>query len=219
MLAQLAAAHLVVACQALDLRALHKQYFDSMRGPLEELVKSSFILSASSEDRKHEASSEAAGLATELWKPLQESFEATFILSSEQRFSVIANSLRGPLLDIAKRQSIGDPVKVITDFVEQLGAVLCENWTLHRDAYFAHGDASALLGRGSSTIYSFVRRGLGVPFLYVDRIRTPEPERIDSGAAPTERPKTMTIGDYIFVVYEAIKDGRLAKISVEVLRY
>ena len=215
-LAQLAAAHLLAVCQALDLRALHKQFFDSLRQPIESLIESALLYLGPNKDK--DTSMEMTALVVELWKFLVKGFEDTFILSSDDRFVHIVKSLRDPLLEYVQRQSVPNPLNVISDFTTQLEVLLRETWVVHRDAYFVHGSASKFLGCGSKSMYSFVRNELGVPFLHSARISTPDSERLDDGAGLPEQIKPLTIGDNIRKVYEAIRDGTLAKVSVDLLK-
>ena len=214
-LSQLAAAHLVAVCQALDLRAMHRQYFDAVRQPVESLVGSVLLHSAQNADEA--VSSQMADLISKLWELLVKGFEETFILRSEDRFAEITKSLGGLLLESVQQQSVPEPLDAVCDFTKQLEIVLRETWVVHRDAYFAHGNAAHYLGEGSKCMYSFVRDELGVRFLHAAQIATPKPEQSDNIADHLEPLKTLTVGDSVRKVYEAIRDGTMAKFSADIL--
>ena len=216
-LAQLAAAHLVSVCQALDLRAMIRQYFASVRQPMEALVQSCLLApSTDAALAQADTATESAAFVQAAWEPLARSFEATFILGVDRRFPAVAESLRGRALDFALAKGFPNPAATATEFARRLAALLLERWSLESEAYIARGSAAPLLGRGTRRMYAFVREGLGVPFLCDARVRTPPPEKMD-GAGLTEVPIAPTIGDYIFKVYEAIRDGTMAKVCAETL--
>jgi len=209
-LSQLLAASLVALCQALDLRALQLSFLASFRSEFDEIVRSRLTSLAEKDIYALEESG---------WHALLKGFDATARIDANERFNIISKSVREVVLDFesgAKIQSVVDHLQI---FTSTLAESLQLRWSLHREAYLTTegvGDASPFLGIASRRIYEFVRRDLGVPLLHTKKIKTQKAE--SSVAAFDREDETPTVGYFTSIVYRAVRDGRLANLSIEILR-
>ncbi|GAB1206085.1 hypothetical protein APSETT445_004766 [Aspergillus pseudonomiae] len=203
-LTELVAAHLLSACQALDLRAMQLQFLDG--------VKLEFFARTASMANKQGLNTEASkNLPSTLWAHLQKGLEQTVSMDSVDRFPHIAKTMRVPILDCVPSQNAN--IEDMHSFIDQLGPWLHEAWCANRDAYLVHGDASPMLGDGSKKMYRFVRTTLGVPMLCTRRILTPTAEAMATGRVE-EAP---TVGGYTSLIYRAIQQGEFLPVIQELL--
>jgi phenylalanine ammonia-lyase len=165
---------------------------------------------------KESKSAAVNGLAEVLWSQLLKAFDSTTSLDADERFKVMAKSLRLVLIDDPRFSSSSNFVTKTQNFTEALASSLYDAWCSHRDAYLVHGDASAVLGQASKAMYTFVRRTLNVPLLSSKQLMTPSSEELASGFGVhgTQAP---TVGSFTGVVYRALRDGTLAKAAVDIL--
>ncbi|KAG8528313.1 uncharacterized protein KY384_007230 [Bacidia gigantensis] len=213
-LAQLNAVHAVAVCQALDLRAIGMGFFEEWRAGWKVLVEKCFADGdvCGGVDRK--------GLEEVLWAQLLKCFDDTVSMDAEHRFPAIAKGVRDALLDLPGVKMSDAFWQAAQKFKEELALTLRESWCAYRDAYMAHVDASHLLGRGSRRLYRFVRHDLKVPFLCTARLETPPSEQevgqSEGGAGDVEE-EPMTVGSYYGKVYRAVKDGRVARVMMDIV--
>lgn len=218
-LSQLIAAHLVAACQALDLRACQAQFLETYRAAFVDIVKAHYCT-----DNMHESlaspSQPIPDLTSEiselLWSQLLISFGTTTSLDAAVRFSAIAKSLRIVILDHPQYNREAALVSRLEEFTHELEVSLRESWCSHRDAYIVHGDATPVLGKASKAIYTFLRHQLKVPLLSTQTLRTPEEGDLRNGLGPASA-QAPTVGSYTGIVYRALLDGSLAKVAVDIL--
>ncbi|KAH3941968.1 hypothetical protein HBH98_095660 [Parastagonospora nodorum] len=242
-LSQLMAAHIIALCQALDLRAMHMQFVDNYRAEFFQLVEKHYELGGSiqnfdaplnnnepvhsspvpnvssgqPEARAKQSESIAIGsLSNVLWSQLLKAFDTTTSLDADERFQVIAKSLRLILIDDTGFSSTSNVVEKTVDFTKELAASLRTAWCSHRDAYLVHGDASPVLGQASKAMYRFVRQTLKIPLLATKQLKTPSSEELVSGSG-FRGEQAPTVGSYTGIVYRALRDGALAKVAVDIV--
>ncbi|KAI9035180.1 aromatic amino acid ammonia-lyase [Aspergillus affinis] len=206
-LGELAAAHVLSACQALDLRAMQLQFLAN--------VKTEFFTRTTSLAKNIQPSilDPNSDLPQTLWSHFLRQLNNTVTMNSPDRFPYIAKSMRVPILDSCSASPSSDILARMDELLSSLGPFLQDAWCINRDAYLVHGDASAVLGAGSRKIYHFVRRALGVPFLCTERILTPTVEAMASG----QLDEAPTVGGYTGVVYRAIQRGELIPLMRDLL--
>ncbi|RAQ47199.1 phenylalanine ammonia-lyase [Aspergillus flavus] len=204
-LTELVAAHLLSACQALDLRAMQLQFLDG--------VKTEFFARVVSmvEKQSPNTTDASKNLPATLWAHLQKGLEQTVSMDSIDRFPHIVKTMRVPILDCLPFQNV--VLQEMQSFIDQLGPWLHEAWCTNREAYLVHGDASPVLGDGSKKMYHFVRKTLGVPMLCTKRILTPTAEAMAAGQVE-EAP---TVGGYTSLIYRAIQRGEFLPVIQELL--
>ncbi len=222
-LSELAAAHLIAVCQALDLRAMQLDFLDAYR-PQFSAVVAQVLRSYSSVDGSSDVHEH---LHESLWAGLMKAFDSTTHMDVKARFPAIANALRSVFMDHPSFKSLHNPLQAWDSFTANLQPSLQETWTANRDAYLVHGDASAYLAHASKKLYQFVRHSLGVPFLSTQRILTPyDIESIEAdGAGKAQQAngtagasvRAPTVGSYTGTVHRAIRDGTLVRVVVDTL--
>ncbi|KAI0399658.1 phenylalanine and histidine ammonia-lyase [Xylaria palmicola] len=214
-LAQLSAAHLIAACQALDLRAMNVQFLASYQAQFEELLIEHYTSVLKASDASDTAPLEA--LSKALWGQLLVGLETTASMDASDRFHVVAKSLRPIVLDSPPFSRDPELVGRLETFTVALGASMQESWCANRDAYLVHGDATPLLGKASKAIYNFVRRELKVPLLSTRNLKTPTEHEIEHGLG-VNGSQAPTVGSYTGAVYRSLRDGTMAKVAIGVLQ-
>ncbi|TVY67542.1 Phenylalanine aminomutase (L-beta-phenylalanine forming) [Lachnellula suecica] len=198
-LSQLMAAHLVTVCQAVDLCALHAGFIEAYKPQFSSVLRDIYDGHVDH------------NLETLLWSQLLKSFDITVSLDADDRFIVIAKSLRGTFLDnFSPNDPSIFPLASMNKFIDALADSMKKQWCCDRDAYLVHADARPYLGKASKALYTFVRKDLGVPFLSTRELRTPKVDGTDA--------RPYTVGSYNGIVYRAIKNGTMAKVVMDVLR-
>ncbi|KAL2872558.1 aromatic amino acid ammonia-lyase [Aspergillus lucknowensis] len=193
-LSLMCACDLYIACQALDLRALHIAFLEHARLQLQYVT--SRIFSAYLSDLG------LAELGKSLNQYLEEAWPTTNRLSPSDRVnSVIENALSVLLENLKTHRgpSLGD----LEAWKTQARDALKKAYQETADAFFLKQHTADLLGDGSRVLYETVRQELGVPF-HQGFVEHPT---IDSETLNGRSKKT--IGSWISVIYEAIRDGRL----------
>ncbi|RAH80287.1 phenylalanine ammonia-lyase [Aspergillus japonicus CBS 114.51] len=214
-LTEIAAAHLLSACQALDLRAMQLQFLDSIRRPfamlLDELLQA---IEPDADGENDSGSIDVEALSCAIWDHLETMLDSTVTMDAKDRFLHIAKSMRVPILDhVGVSTSSAELLGALQSFVEETDALLLDGWCVTRDAYLIHGNASAHLGVAAKKVYAFVRRTLGVPFLCTAQILTPTAEAMRTG----RRREAPTVGSYTGVLYRAIRRGEMVPLMTELL--
>lgn len=240
-LSQLMAAHLIAVCQALDLRAMHAQFLEGYHPEFVQLVEAYYAKETVPSDviqkipnpievsanlpngladpqLKPVEPKSVETLSELLWTQLLAAFDTTTSMDAEQRFPVMAKSLRSVLLDHVGFNTAADFTPRLQSFTEALSASLHDVWCAHRDAYLVHGDATGLLGKASRAMYMFLRRSLGVPLLATRNLATPTVGGMNGESGAHGGVEAPTVGSYTGAVYRALRDGTLAKVAVDILR-
>lgn len=229
-LSELAAAHLVAVCQALDLRAMHIQFLASYRptfsATLAEVFKAHPLPTATSPTNPP---TEASDIESLLWAHLLTAFSTTTSLDASARFPAIVKTLTSHFASHPVFRQLPQPFAAQDALTDALLPSLQDSWCAHRDAYLVHGDANAnggVLGKGTRRIYDFVRRELKVPLLCTEKILTPKFESggdglvngaTGDGVNGSATGKAPTVGSYQSTVYRAIRDGTIVGVLMEVL--
>ena len=193
---ELAAAHFLALCQAVDLRVMIKQFYDSCRPHFSSIV----FEVVRSQPGISDFSPVAAELNETLWQHFVGAFSTTTHMDDVERFKCIAEALRSPFTSHKDIKSFSDPLAAFDQLAESLEHSLYNDWRQQRELYLMQGDAADSLGVGSKQMYIFVRKTLKIPFLSTSKIATPCFEVGEDGPAPT-------IGSYTGVLYRALRDG------------
>ena len=201
LLARLSAAHLLVVCQALDLRAFDVTFISALRLPFRKLNLDTWQEHTASED-----------LYKKLWSSLQAGMYKSVGQDPIPRFTSIASSLQLVVLSDLKADSGLETLSALREWTELLTRLLQETYFSTRSAYLAGGSASNLLGDGTRPMYLFVRKTLGIPLIHEallhGQIGNQEDGVVDHS----------TIGDYITVIHQSIRQGLLNLPVMEALQ-
>ncbi|KAL2843218.1 L-Aspartase-like protein [Aspergillus pseudodeflectus] len=193
-LSLMCACDLYIACQALDLRALHLAFLEQAKVQLHAVTSNIFSTYLSE--------LELAALDNTLNNYLTEAWPTTNRLSPFDRVhSVIENAL-SILLEKLKHHS-GPRLGDLEAWKSQAQDALNNAYQETAAAFFSKQHTVNLLGEGSKVLYETVRQELGVPF-HQGFVEHPT---IDSETHNGRAKKT--IGSWISIIYEAIRDGRL----------
>lgn len=197
-LSQLAAAHLLALCQALDLRAMHFRFLEG----LEPMLKAETIKSLSGPAIFSGDENALDNLWTTIWTRLKKLLDESVAMESTARFDFVIGTLQPLLLNEAVASA--ESMMSIRNWTQEMPKLMLVCYSYNRNAYFKNGDASFLLGLASKKMYKFIRQELGVPFLHSDGAKDPG---VDTG----------TVGRYVSVIYNAIRDGKLFDPVMETL--
>ncbi len=199
LLSRLSAAHLLVVCQALDLRAMHSAFLSLMEPSFHALTSQTIGPICKSPE-----------LHSLLWPALLLALDAKTTEDPVTQFASIASSLQSTILPLIDANKDSLCISLLFDWTDRVTALLCESHESTLAAYLDRGDASPLLGRAARRMYLFVREDLKVPFLHEKMLRAPAPGSGDHELdATVEHGHVLTVGDHITVLHEAIRQGVL----------
>lgn len=213
----MAATHLYVLCQALDLQALHVEFAasvqDSMtalcdsalgcviRDPMERYVAIDKLITRVLSDFTKFKSSDLCERCARCIDDaqahlLQDGLTKTFGISSEAEFIVAVRGLQAEAVHLLKT-----------------------TYANLRNQVAAHDSSVTvrMLGRGTARMYKYIRQDLGVP---VYRGLYEDPTHSGKAFGETVVPKRdqALIGSRIAVIYEAIRSGKLFDVLVGCFR-
>lgn len=191
------ACHVYVACQALDLRALHLKFVEQAPAVLSG-VTAQLVQISDSDKTQLEAALKVHICST--WPKLN-------TLSSEDRCKEVARSALDVLVEFFSGSSSSSPGLSVHDLREwkSLAAVaLDDSYKATAARFFANPHTEELLGRGSRAVYRTVRHTLGVP---VHLGFQEHPTAVSDSLHGRDK---KTIGSWISIIYEAVRGGRFA---------
>ena len=215
-LSQISAAHLVALCQALDLRAMHLKFLESLKPLFTNLVQEEF------ESLLLDDTSSKLDVAQKLlWDAFIKRLDRTTTMDSAPRLTSAVRSLQPILLDHTK--TCVETLSAVQSWTQRCSATTIEIYGMNKEQYLSRPDATPFIGAASCSMYRFVRERLSVPFLQEDSIRTPPGELAENEPADIEGKKVNsreypTIGSLIGVVYQAIRTGALYVVVIDCLK-
>lgn len=205
-LSQLAAAHLFVLCQALDLRVLQLCFLETLNPAFEASTKE--ILSPVLGD--------VASLHVPLWLHLQRELNRTTSMDSTRRFQHVMECLQPTVLAFASPSARNDAglVPTLLQWTTSCTELSLRIFRASHDAYLMHPDPKDFLGPASSRMYRFVRQKLRVPF--------------QNGKVPEAWTRNLeeqlgwenvaSTGSFISRIYVALRNGELYAPVMDCLR-
>lgn len=198
LVSMMSAALLYVDCQALDLRILHETFLDSLDNvvqlALPDILNSTDIVVASE-------------LQCEIIKTVRASWNGSSRDDLSVRIQKMSTAIGPVMLAQAKKLNVDDTIATI----EAVQNRICEEAkslfeALREKTFSGELNAEASLGSASRSLYRFVRRDLGIPF-HCGVVEHPAIDGLTDPGVP-RRPRR-TIGSWISIIYEAIRDGRI----------
>ena len=234
-LSKLCAAHLLIVCQALDLRAIKRIFLANLAGPLRALNHATFSSKTpSTTTDPHQA----------LWSTMIRSLNESRSMDPSRRFLHIASAMQSTALTHLDPASSSPfhPLPLLSTWKQNLTHLLSSTYDSTVAAYLApHGSgsgASPFLGRASRRLYDFVRHELNVPFLTERGLNAAGPSLphhhngtivnvivdgdvdgdADGDADARSTGASTTIGDHITVLHEAIRQNVLFVPIMEALK-
>lgn len=188
---------LYTTCQALDLRVLHASYLEeALRPPLMALLREHLI------DNREDPS-----LLDVIWKEICKAWYETASFDAPARASQVAAAVVPKIVEaVGSRNNEGriEGLKSLQTLREDIGRMVLDKYVAHRDAFFHQQTTAKHLGQTTRRCYKFVRCDLGVPF-HQGLVEQPQP----GGDAELDGRPKRTIGSWVSILYEAVRDGRL----------
>jgi len=135
-------------------------------------------------------------------------------MDTEPRFTLVVTTLEPVVLRFID-PTANNSIPTLRGWTDHCSRLMSQTFQNTRDYYWAHPDASFLLGSASRRVYNFVRGRLAVPFIRAYNPRSPDPGPADGyGDVPYPQGRnvnkdSMTTGSYITILYEAIRNGSL----------
>lgn len=196
-LSLMCACDMYIVCQALDLRALHLAFLEKAKVQMSNVTSS--ILSV------YLSESALTGLHKSLDEHLAQSWPMTNRLNAPDRVhTVVENALSVILKSLKNHKSPQEPgIGDLNMWKSQMHDSLNQVYRETADAFFLKQHTADLLGEGSKILYQTVREELRVPF-HQGFVEHPT---LDNETLNGRSKKT--IGSWISIIYEAVRDGRL----------
>jgi phenylalanine ammonia-lyase len=206
----ISASFIYVGCQALDLRVMHKTFLDSFKPTLEAASKAigSFLPPSS-----------LATLQQNIWKNVTAVWYQTGSFDALQRCeNVIATSISilssGLIVNEGPTPSPMCSVAALEEWRCHSYTAMHQHFISFRDKFFEKQNTVDYLGQASKKVYKFVRGELGVPFHRI-LVEHPIPGDIESNVISGREKKT--IGSWVGIIHESLRDGRLGGVVMEAL--
>ena len=200
-LAQLAAAHLVAVCQALDLRALNAAFLARLEPDFHGMLAGDL--------HPHLTDSEHLDTLQKVcWSAFTMRLDTTTTLDSTARITSAVAHVQ-PLVFAALTPST-ESFASLASWTERAGAHALGLYYAVRDWYMQGEGAGNMLGQASEKMYRYVREELGVPLVGAETLKTP--------TLGIGEEKGVTMGDLNGRVREAMSEGGLYRVVVDCLK-
>ncbi|PYI01996.1 phenylalanine ammonia-lyase [Aspergillus sclerotiicarbonarius CBS 121057] len=187
----MSAAYLYVACQAVDLRALHVAVLKQVRHRVAEMTQELFGTSLNS----HLLQTVVDAVAT--------AWPTTTRLPIAERCRQAVQAAVPVLVNAATTTTAELRLVDVSGWQQRATSIVSEVYHTTAARFLEHPDTADLLGAGSKTLYTTIREDLQVPF---HRGFIEHPTAQSETLAANHRPKK-TIGSWISVIYEALRRG------------
>lgn len=181
------AVSLYTVCQALDLRVLHRTFLERVEASVEPVTGQWLVPQLQTILRDHWATS----------------WSSTGTLDLRPRCEHLVDSAIPKIISSLTQGCISIPTDNVSAWrVAAIDAIWC-TWVKTWKEFKAAPSTASYLGTGSRVLYEYVRQELSVPFFqgYVEH-----PTAI---SLQLDRRPKRTIGEWISIVAEAIRDGRV----------
>ncbi|KAL8969055.1 MAG: hypothetical protein Q9197_004548 [Variospora fuerteventurae] len=194
---------LYVGCQALDLRVMRLKYLETLQPMVETITSTVFGQLLNKQELEK--------LQLDLRKHIPDAWSATTTLDAHEGFQMVVDTSIGVVTECIAQSKAGverltPSIALIKSWRSQMFSALNETYIAVRAEFFEHQSTAASLGHASHKLYTFVRNDLGVPF-HRGLVEHPGPKD-DQSVLVGGRDKK-TIGSWISIIYESLRDGRL----------
>jgi phenylalanine ammonia-lyase len=213
-MSMMCASYLYVLCQALDLRTLTGKFIEAAKEKVRDITARRFQACC----YNLQANDQVEEFADELWKIIAQNWELTGANDLRDRCEKAVAATASVFLQgcIGGRLSTenDDHMQhlVILEWQENMKKELEYTYNRVRTEVFQHHTRLTAdhVGQGSSKVYSFIREELGVP---MHRGLADAPTAGDTGDR-----KKLTVGSWVSIIYEALRDGRLHRPIMECIK-
>ena len=138
------------------------------------------------------------------------SWNSTTKLDIDERCKVLATSSLSTTFDFLSEMKAQFSLSELAAFKEEVRSVAMQMWEVCKK-YSTQKSTARRLGAGSKALYTLVREQLGVPF-HRGLVEHPTTGKTTLDGRPKK-----TIGEWISIVYAAVKDGRATAVLAQVL--
>ncbi|OAP60694.1 phenylalanine ammonia-lyase [Fonsecaea erecta] len=203
----MSASAIYVGLHGVDLRSMHVTFLSQFKGVADATIRRVF---GWVEDNGKKL------LTDVIWGSIRKTWYATASSDAGDRCESVAKATVEPILSCLDRFGHQGShqerfAREHKAWVDKLQKVMYDAFLLHRASFFDRPSTAEYLGQGTKALYRFVREDLGVPF---HRGHVEDAVVRDSMA---DRP-VKTIGSWISVIYEAVRDGRLYTSVMEAMQ-
>ena len=196
LLSKLCAAHLLIVCQAIDLRALSVAFWHDLKVPFHDLTFKFWS--------DHPSIDQIFPL---LESSLSEELDGTIGQDSDTRFKSIVSSLQFLIFTHSKIEGYPPLSDRMNSWGVESFQLLKSQYHTSRTIFLDNGIAKDLLGRGTIPMYNFVRQSVRVPFLHEDLFNC-ECSGLHGNAGEVGcKSSHQTIGDYVTRLHKAVRQG------------
>ena len=195
----MSASYLYTVCQALDLRVMQINFFKG----LEPIFKSNL------RDSLHHilCESDLNNLHRDIWAVLMQNWSSTGNVDSEDRFNQVLDScvvVLANFLVSRDDQPFTSILPAIKTWKNRALSSLATTFFSTRSQFFESQNTTDFLGSGARKVYEYVRYVLGVPFH-----KGLEDDPTSTQIAHKEGDPKRTIGSWISIIYESLRNGKL----------
>jgi len=201
-----AASYLWTLCQAVDIRAMMREFKVAAHKILRDALACHFELGRLDESEE--------ALADECWAVVEDALDATSTMDAVPRMEKVA---RATVSSVSLYLSSSTPAKLVnlSEFLASLSSQLSQLLLSLQRAYLTGGrgraPAASLLGR-TKALYEFVRLDLAIPIHGRENLELFGKREGAEEFAPGESEET--VGGAVSRIYEAIRDGRMQTVVV-----
>ncbi|KAG6879912.1 hypothetical protein C0992_009576 [Termitomyces sp. T32_za158] len=206
-LSMLTASYLYALCQALDLRALQKEFVEGLAEIVDGALSESFGRSLSTSEHQF--------LASKLSRTMQDMFEATSTMDAPERMQKVAAASTTILVDFFTgpatfddMASLGSTLSCVPEFRSNVALRATALLDSLRREYLSGvrgvAPASQYLNR-TRPVYEFVRVTLGIKMYGSENLT-----RFEDGLYADDQ----SVGQNVSLIHEAIRDGKMQPIIV-----
>ncbi|KAJ6125080.1 hypothetical protein N7471_012397 [Penicillium samsonianum] len=189
---------LYTGCQGVDLRTLHRTFIPTLEEPARQLVAGLFP--------DHHDLAIREQFFTTFWKQFENAWYEAAAYDAAERAQRASQSLAMAVFVNAQEIPMIVSVETVTSLTKTFENLILQSYVRHRDAFFQQPTTAEYLGQGTQAVYLFIREKLGVP---LHRGLVEHPVAGDKqGNIIDGRPKK-TIGSWVSIIYEAVRDGSL----------
>lgn len=196
----MSAAQLYICCQALDLRVMHLEFLEEFQPAARRITIDYF--------RQAIPQTHLESILAKLRKHITDEWSATASMDLQPRCQRTIESSALVMREGVSRTPVHIPVSMAT-MKAWRGRMLSEMGRVFesvRSRFFKCQSTVERLGYGSKTLYRFVREDLGVPFHH--GLVEYSPTTSDYCRA-TEGSEHQTVGTWISMIYDSLRDGTL----------
>jgi phenylalanine ammonia-lyase len=169
-LLQVVASHLLMVCQALDLRAMQANFLKELEPLFLQLVGEYFLhlLISVGDDNQAPGNGQLVNeLHKEIWGAIPDFLNSTTNMDTSTRFLSVAASTQPLILDhigTKHEGSASSVVRSLSSWKTLCAGLMKDQFLKCRNYYTVNADATPYLGLASKKMYRFVRQDLKVPF-------------------------------------------------------